>query len=158
MGRQVQVNYREVFFAHNGMPPHRCFFCEEDVNEDDIHIHHVDHNSQNHAPANLVPCHHPCHRRHHQTGSKRTVASRELMSRSAKKRFTRPGERKKASQAARSFWDDPNRVGGGRPKGSKDSRPRRPRPKRTCVMCARAIDVANIDRHEAVCKKEGKGE
>src|SRR5262245_29908674 len=67
-GRPVTVatragknRYVAVFFAANGFGPYACFECGEDVDFDDVVIHHVDEDQANASVENLVPAHAACH-------------------------------------------------------------------------------------------------
>lgn len=65
MGRST-LTYRDVFFATYGFGPYRCAGCNEEmIFGDSFVIHHIDHDSQNHVPENLVAMHRSCHASHH---------------------------------------------------------------------------------------------
>jgi hypothetical protein len=106
VGRRVsRVNYREVFFAHNGLGPFTCAFIgcwiktplvpwEDAPFNARLVIHHVDCDETNHAPENLVAVHFGCHRTIHgqddATRNKQVVAARV--------RWSRPEERAKQGE------------------------------------------------------------
>lgn len=62
MGRN---RYRELFFAIHGPGPYICFDCKEEVEFDEVHIHHLDSDHKNDAVENLAPAHDACHQRYH---------------------------------------------------------------------------------------------
>ena len=41
--------------------PHVCFFCDEELDPDEVHVHHIDGDHENNDPDNLTGAHKECH-------------------------------------------------------------------------------------------------
>src|ERR1039458_1891404 len=57
--------HREVFFAHNGRGPYKCFYCVKRVWFKDVTVHHKNENHDDNRPSNLQAAHFGCHRTWH---------------------------------------------------------------------------------------------
>lgn len=57
--------YYPVFTETYGNGPYDCFFCGGVIDGTDLNVHHMDYDSFNNDPENLVPSHESCHLGHH---------------------------------------------------------------------------------------------
>lgn len=101
--------YREVFFAHEGPGPYRCFFCGKPVVMDEVIVHHIDEDRTNNAIENLAGAHDPCHTSHHQEDWQTRNPSRlravgAAVTRSNRSRVATTEYRRKLSDARRRDW------------------------------------------------------
>lgn len=99
----MSVHYHKfIFFAYHGSGPYKCMLCNKEIKAPfafeapkpnskwSLHVHHVDGDSTNNKPKNLVSMHNGCHARLHLRGKQLDPEWKKNVVAAVKRRWSNP--------------------------------------------------------------------